>query len=109
MEFLLDSLAFTLYHLIHCSRVHSAPFIRASVSFSDEAHLLGVVIRAIGTTPDSLDPPDHKPADEGNGWDCASSPAGAASACLETWDEGDGVTIDSLRLKCSSLPFTEDK
>lgn len=97
----------TLYHPMHGSRGAFSPTYRASVSSSDRAHLL-VVIRAIHAAADSREPPDHKPAGEGDGGGCPSPPVRAASACSETWDEGDGVTIDSLRLNCGSLPFTGD-
>lgn len=56
----------TLYHPIHGSRGAFGPTYRASVSSSDGAHLL-VVIRAIHAAADSLEPPDCKPAGEGDG------------------------------------------
>lgn len=68
MEFLLDSL------VLHRGRwttssaipgVNLAPCNRASVLSPDEAHLLGAVIRASQTAPDSLEPPDHKLTDRG--------------------------------------------
>lgn len=69
MEFLFDSL---VLHRSHWTTSTAVPGVnlascnnRASVLSPDEAHLLGAVIRAIQTAPDSLEPPDHKPTDGG--------------------------------------------
>lgn len=51
-----------LYQLIIVPGVSLPPCNRASVLSSDETHLLDIVIRAFPATPDSLEPPDHKPA-----------------------------------------------
>lgn len=110
MEFLFDSL---VLHRSHWTTSTAVPGVnlascnnRASVLSPDEAHLLGAVIRAIQTAPDSLEPPDHKPTDGGE-W-----PGGLPSwfgLLLPAWrlgGKGDGVTVDNLYLKCGNLSFT---